>query len=176
MISTAIDLLQKLGSGIRPDGGVRPAAEQNGTTGFAEMLSKVREGQVSSGTPVEIGDGVQLSLTPEQLERLSVAVDAAEASGSTRLLAMIDGHALTIDVPSRTILGVEDPTKGRMLTDFDSMVAVPQGSTKELQKLFAGPGAGSMSTPTNGSSLPGLDNIRNQSVADLLASRETQHN
>ncbi len=129
---TSLDLLRRLGSGVRPDGagGVtpRPASLTQGAS-FADLLRAAKGGEIETGRSLRLAEGVVgAELSAGQLDRLSQATDRAEASGATRLLALIDGKAVTIDVTTRTALSVADAAaEGRapVMTGIDSVVIVP---------------------------------------------------
>ena len=98
-------LLKQLEPAVRPSylgtPAARPAAPLEHQP-FDELLASAKAGRLSSGRGVSAThEGEPLS--PEQLERLGVAADKAETSGAQRALLMIDGRALVLDVPTRTI-------------------------------------------------------------------------
>lgn len=172
---TPNDLLRKLGSGVRPDAtasgsGVTARAPMNRPVGvesadFASLLDDVHAGKMNSARPLSVATGANVELSSDQMQRLAVAADAAEAAGAQRLLAMIDGQGVTIDVDSRTITGSTDALKGRVVTDVDAFIVVPDGSPAALKSLFASsPEAG----PRKIAATPGLDSVRNESLASLI--------
>lgn len=167
MTTSAADLLKVLGSGIRPVPSNDPAKAPIESTAFADLLAGVRAGNVSSGQSLSFASGVDAELSADQLSRLSRAADAAEASGSARMLAIIDDQAVTIDVASRTIESVRPWDQAGMLTDIDSVVRIPPvESDVDLRGLFGADGA--TTAPSTASSFIPAP-VRNQSVADLLA-------
>lgn len=135
---TSLDLLRRLASGVRPDGAggasARPATLTQGAS-FAELLHAAKGGEIGTGRSLRLAEGVGAAdLSTDQLERLSGATDRAEASGATRLLALIDGKAVTIDVTTRTALSVTDAgPEGRapVMTGIDSVVIVPASAGAE---------------------------------------------
>jgi hypothetical protein len=166
MTVTASDLLKALGSGLRPAGAANtPAAAPADAAGFADLLAQVRAGKVSSHEPLRTARGLDTQLTQEQLDRLAVATDAAEASGASRLLAVVDQTAVTIDVASRTIQSAEPWPTSQVTTDIDAAVVVPSGGDKELRALFGA----AATPPASAAAGPGIAGIRNSSIADLLA-------
>ena len=170
MTLNPLDLLRRLAGVIRPYGAAAPPVPQGvEDASFQDLLSKIRSGEISSGMPLEIMPGADVKLTPVQLDRLAVAVDAAEASGATRLLAMIDGQAVTIDVPARMILSSESAGAARFHTEFDSVVTVPPGSPKDLKALFGVSMSGAAPAPP---AMPGLNSVRNESIARILSSMQ----
>ncbi len=132
-------LLQALASGIVP--GDRQAKVGSNEFGldFNALLQDVARGAFSSGKPVQPGEGVSHELSPSQAERLSQAVDAADAAGATKLFAVIDGIGVTVDVPSRTIERttlLEDPSRidvlpADVLVGIDAVTIVPGEGTGE---------------------------------------------
>lgn len=167
MSISPLDMLKRLGSGVRPDGSAAPAQTPAPDAGaFADLLAKVRAGEVSSGRRVECPDGCGVELTDDQLDRLSVVADAAEAAGAWRMVANIDGKSVVIDVEQRQVLSAAD---AGIVTGVDAVVTVPQGSPGELRRLFAGgfAGEGVTGRAPGGAMSTG---VRNQSVAELLSS------
>ncbi len=94
---------------------------------FESLLERAREGRVETGRQVHMGEGVSVALSEAQLRRVSAAVDAAEASGAVRALVLVDGHALTIDVGSRTIVGRSDGVGAGVITGVDAVVTTGAG-------------------------------------------------
>ncbi len=98
-------LLKQLEPAIRPAYLSAPAARPTAALEhqpFDELLASAKAGRLASGRVVTAThEGEPLS--SEQLERLGVAADKAETSGARRALLMLDGRALVLDVPTRTI-------------------------------------------------------------------------
>lgn len=171
MNATSTDYLKRLGSGVRAEPVTRTAtlgaASGIEHADFASLLDQAQSGKLSSAQPISVATGAGVELSSSQLERLAAATDAAEAAGSQRLLALIDGQAVTIDVSSRTVTGGSDQLKGRVLTDVDAFVIVPDAAPAALRSMFA-------SSPEHGpqkvAKTPGLDAVHNDSLAALLAS------
>lgn len=166
------DLLRQLAGGIRPDG-ASPAAPRApfDARSFEQLLAGVRVGGERTDRPLTIARGVQEPLSPAELDALAAATDAAEASGSQRLLAVIDQKAVTIDVLDRTIESVTADTGTRLVQDVDSVVFLPGAGAgqADLGALFAAPGAAASRAALGPGSLP----ISNASIASLLASFST---
>lgn len=165
------DLLRRLASGVRPgaDAPASSGAAPIESTGFSELLRAARAGELRSERPLSLAKGAEGKLSENQLERLAVAADAAEASGSRRLLAVIDGNAVTIDIDSRTVHSVTADYTSKVLSDVDSVVFLPSDPAASLKSLFGGD-----AERANQSSHPGAPRlpIRNTSVASFLASLE----
>jgi hypothetical protein len=169
------DLLRQLGAGVRPDGATashaRPAVD---ASSFGEMLDRVRHGGVASERPMVVSGAVaeKVTLTDAQLSRVATATDAAEAAGATRMIAVVGGQALLVDVHTRTIEGAASAATARLMTGVDAVVLVPDDPAADMTELFAGGsgfgggGSGSASTDV----LAGLGGTGNRSVAALLAS------
>lgn len=142
MIPSPADLLRVLGSGVRPEvsgGADRPAEGPD----FQTLLAQARAGSLETGLPVTIADGVGLELSDEQLTRLGRVVDRAHAEGATRIVVMMDGAALDVDVLSRRVLGEADLSGGRVVTGIDGFVRLGEGDDEEAQVLPL-PGGGAV--------------------------------
>jgi len=161
----SIQLLRKLGSGVQPDGSpVRIGAPAIETIPFRDLVRRVETGALHSGKPVELDAGAGIRLEGEQLERLGVVVDAAEAAGTKRIVALIDGEVVSIDVDERRVDGANEELVGRVVTDLDGLVIVPRQSAGELRELF-----GEGSRGTGARTRPGLGSVvHNAAVASLL--------
>lgn len=172
MYINASDLLKRLASGVRPDGADASSRSRTiESEDFGALLTSVRTGEISSGRALSTRGGVETELTPAQLERLGVATDAAEAAGSRRLLAMIDGGAVTIDVADRRIEEHAESISGTVLTEIDGFVLVPEGRASELRAMFSKQGDRSARSAGGSSGAhPGLGAIRNPSIASMLES------
>lgn len=162
------DLLKLLAGGVRPDGATQSAPVQGlDTKSFADLLADVKAGVLSSGRPVTVGPHADCELTDDQLQRLGVVADAAEAAGATRVAALIDGQLVKLDVLNRTVESAEPGGGGNVMTGIDGFVLVPQDAGAGMAQLFGGrTGAG---VATDGQAPAGLGLIRNRSVAELLS-------
>ncbi|HVZ92881.1 MAG TPA: hypothetical protein VG797_00070 [Phycisphaerales bacterium] len=161
--SSSLDLLRKLGSGVRPESAASGPGGAIESRGFADLLKSVRDGAISSNRPLSLAKGAEGKLSPDQLNRLSIAADAAEASGSYRLLAVVDGQAVKIDIASRTIESVTSHDPAKVYGDVDSVVFLPTDPNVDLRSLFGGEAPAAALPP--GVQAP----IRNESMASLLA-------
>lgn len=133
---TTSQLLASLG--VRGAGALaaRPDAARIADSGFAELLAKAREGEISSGLPVTLAPGAEVELTESQLARVAKAADRAEAQGATRALLLIDGVALTLDVGVRQVTGSVDMNTG-MVTGIDAVLSAPPEATPASQGFSA---------------------------------------
>lgn len=165
------DLLRRLSSGVRPGAARRRAgALPQELQGFDELLAGVHRGATSSDRTVDQSPDLDLELTEDQLERLGVAVDVAEASGAQSLLALVDGHALGVDVADRQITEAGDQLTGRLLRSFDAALLVPEIGARELREHLADPDGPARRAANASSVLSGL--VRNASVANLVAAAQ----
>jgi hypothetical protein len=92
---------------------------------FDDLLKQAERGHLASGRTVTIGPRADLQLTPDQLQRVSLAADRAEANGAGKALILIDGLALKVDVVSRTIEQSIDSGAQSVLTDIDAVLGAP---------------------------------------------------
>ncbi|MEM1185839.1 MAG: hypothetical protein AAGI53_12670 [Planctomycetota bacterium] len=126
---TGADLLTSLGSGIKPAGLERPA--QDSPIDFAKLLNSARGGAAKSGLPVSIDPGLGVELDASGHQRLSEAVDRLEASGASSGVVLIDGHALIVDVNSRSATRLVDPGAA---TRVDGVVRAEPSERDEPKK------------------------------------------
>jgi hypothetical protein len=121
---------------------------------------------VSSGEAVAVAPGVNVSLSGEQRDRLAVAVDAALAAGKSRVLALIDGLALEVDVESRTVTAAHAASDATLVTHVDAVVTIPPVTPTELASLFGAP------KPPHAAHAPlaGLSRVANLPLARLIES------
>lgn len=90
-----------------------------GGSPFAEKLADAQANDAQ--LPVDMGKGLELDLSQEQMQRIADAVDRAEAEGASTAVIMIDDMALEVDVTMRTIRGEIDQDGG-ISTMIDAIV------------------------------------------------------
>ncbi len=98
-------LLKQLEPAVRPAYMGPPASRPTAPLEqqpFDELLASAKAGRLASGRAVSTAD-VGEPISPEQLQRLAIAADRAESSGAQRAVLLLDGRALMLDVPTRTI-------------------------------------------------------------------------
>ncbi|MCL6450695.1 MAG: hypothetical protein K6T75_05285 [Acetobacteraceae bacterium] len=138
----------------------RPAAGSPGGTGRAGAPGTA--GAFKQALVRELERGVRFSqhaeqrlrssgiaLNPEELERLRLAVDQAEAKGARESLVVMDRLALVVSVANRTVITAINGERMRdnVFTNIDSAVILgPPGralneSQTGLDLLGGGPGA-----------------------------------
>lgn len=127
-----LDLLKTLGgtgSAARARAYAEPdrlsTGELTRTGTFAELLAKARSGEIQSNVPITIARNSGVELSPDQLQRLSVAADMAQSAGATRCLVHIDGQSLMLDVGARQITGKASASPGEVITGIDAVLEVP---------------------------------------------------
>lgn len=121
-----IQLLRSLAQGGRTTGaglagaGWTSAAGAEGP-GFAELLRRVQSGELSSRAPVSVDPDVEVELSEEQLAKLSLAADRAEAAGVQQALVLVDGQRLVLDVRQRRITGIAEG-EGGVVAGVDGVI------------------------------------------------------
>lgn len=99
-------LLRKLGSGVIPAGAaIETAAAAIENADFPTLLVGAIDGSIRTGRAVLVRADLRQPLTLNQLQNLADAADLAQAAGALRVVACIDGRALTLDVLSRAVTG-----------------------------------------------------------------------
>jgi hypothetical protein len=126
---SASDLLRRLEPAVRP---IAPTSAGNAAGAalfesrpFDELLDAAFRGQVPSDRAVEVACDLQPPLDAEQLQRLALTADRAEAAGAQQALMMIDGRGVLLDVASRTIVGEMKPDDAQGLLRMDTAMVVP---------------------------------------------------
>jgi flagellar operon protein len=96
--------------GVTPTMPQRPASPSDGLT-FSKHLS-------------ERIDRRKIDLSPEKLDRLSLAVDKAAVKGSRDSVVLLDNLALLVSVANRTVLTAIETEKMKdgVFTNIDSVV------------------------------------------------------
>jgi hypothetical protein len=134
MTSTNTDLLRLLGGQAVPGLASAPAqAHPSGSLDFARLLEQAKAGALASGREVTMARNAGVTLSDEQMKRLSAAADLAESQGATRALVMMDGLALKLDIGMREITGVVDLKRSACLTGIDAVIQVPGGQPDKAQ-------------------------------------------
>ena len=138
----------------------RGAAGPSPAAAFSEVLRGAMQGQEGvrfSAHAQQRLESRDIRLSPEDTARISRAVDQAAAKGARESLLLMDGVALVVSVPNRTVitaLGTNE-SDNTVFTNIDSAVVVP----------------GSLATP-NKQDNPGLDPFRGSPrAADRLMRR-----
>lgn len=129
-------LLKSLGvlpasSGIRSRLG---AIGEDHASSFDDLLEQARAGEAGPGAPVRVAKGLDLKLTPDQLQRAAAAADVAEANGASRAMVLLDGVAYRLDVATRTIIGEVRGQAHAGMADVDAVVAAPASADELAQR------------------------------------------
>ena len=130
-------LLRKLEPAVAPSCLTAPATRPTAPLEhrpFDELLAEARAGQLASGRTVSAG----FELSPQQLDRLAGAADLAEASGANRAMLLLDGRAMVLDVPTRTISG--ELSLSLQIEKLDAAVYVPAEGEQEPPRPLGPPG------------------------------------
>ncbi len=128
MNGDSVSLLKMLNSGVRPPGldvtTAKPAATGIEAGQFAELLNKARNGELSSNQPVTVSSdaGSSVKLSEDQLAKIAVAADKAEAAGIRKALVVLDDQQLILDVEARSITGAAKLGSGSVLSGVDGVI------------------------------------------------------
>ena len=175
MTNEAVNLLRRLGSGVIPVGAMSSSGGLpiEGAD-FPTLLVGAERGAIRTGRAVLVHAELDHPLSMEQLKNLADAADLAQAAGASNVVAVIDGRALTLEVPARRITGeipldIPAQTPGDVLAGIDAAVVARPTITdaadedeNETQVEMTTPGAARRLAAE-------LTQIQNRSVAELLA-------
>lgn len=126
---------------------------------FASLLAQAQSGTLRSGAPVTVAPDANLTLSDDQLAKLSIAADKAEAAGVRTALVLMGDQQFVLDVAAREIVGLADASAG-VVPNVDGVInlnAQPAGAQAPALPL---PGA----LPANPSLLEAL--ARRESAAE----------
>jgi hypothetical protein len=105
---------------------------------FDDLLALASSGAIRSGREVTLAfEPTEGALDSGQLDRIAAAADLAESGGARAAAMLVDGRALMIDVPERTITG--ELSKSAPLHRVDAVVYVP-GPDRVTRPLIPGTG------------------------------------
>lgn len=107
---------------------------------FAMLLSKARGGDLASGVNVSVDKSCDVSLSAEQIERVSKAADKATAAGAKDALVIVDGRWLQVDLERRVVTGEIEPGAFEPVTGFDAVVRAPALDGSSDAEAATGPG------------------------------------
>lgn len=166
-----LQLLRRLtlGAPAGPQGSAPGTSVESGS--FAELLQAARNGELTSKLPVSVDPGVGVELSDEQLARVSLAADKAEAAGVRTALLIIDGQRLTLDVHGRRITGRAEEAGG-VVTGVDGVIDLDASAKPRHATGLFGP----LVTASEGvGGKPGIAPapaaISNESLLRILADR-----
>lgn len=147
------DLFRPLSNSVLPPGVERRVGAAASALGgnskleslsFAELLNREAGGGLATGRPVSVHPDCDVQLSEDQMHRLGVAIDRAEASGAQRALVMIDGMSIKVDVGVRQIVGKVDLQSTPVLGEIDAVVQADAGVGSDQAKPLLGPTAASL--------------------------------
>mgnify|MGYP006274028123 CR=1 FL=1 len=126
------DLLHRLGSGVRPGGaasGASSGAASGSASGawFARLVDRARAGELRSGRGVRPGGSSGVVLDDEDLAFASAAADAAESVGAGRVVVLIGGWLVGVDVARREIDACADAGSGVVLSGGEAVAVRGDG-------------------------------------------------
>jgi hypothetical protein len=116
-----------------------PQASPQGASGiapgdFASLLAQAQSGTLRSGAPVTVAPDANLTLSDDQLAKLSIAADKAEAAGVRTALVLMGDQQFVLDVAAREIVGLADASAG-VVANVDGVInlnAQPAGAPPAL--------------------------------------------
>jgi len=120
-----IDMLRRLAAGVTPDG--KRARRSNApfeTRSFADLLLESSRPVRASGRPVRTDQDVEIELDDDEMEKLALALDRAEAQFMGSLLAISSSGVLIVDVAERTIRSADDAPGDELVTGIDGAVVL----------------------------------------------------
>ncbi|MBU6413834.1 MAG: hypothetical protein KGS45_10185 [Planctomycetes bacterium] len=120
-MSLSAALLQRLAGLASPAGSVRVSATPAQGMDFASLLSKVEQGQISSGTQVTSARGLAHELSSGEIATLSKAADLAESRGATQVAVRMQGMMYTVDIGVRQVTSVQ-PANHEPLLGIDALI------------------------------------------------------
>ncbi|MEQ9616914.1 MAG: hypothetical protein RLN60_02645 [Phycisphaerales bacterium] len=129
-----IDMLRRLASGVTPDGRrAKRASAPFESRSFADLLTESSRPVRPTGRAIlehaELDE--EFELDEDERERLSFALDRAEAQFMESLLAISSAGVLVVDVNERTIRRAEDAPDDELFTGIDGAVVIGGLNPKE---------------------------------------------
>lgn len=169
-----VELLKKLGSGVRPgEGGRSKAARSPGDIDFRSLIESARAGRIRSDRPTEWERGSDLDLEEQTRTLIDEALDRAEAAGAHRLIVAHPGGLWTADVAQRRIRPLDPTAPGVFGIGVEAVLVLTGdpdafGTLEDLDELESGTGSAK-----RGGAI-GLGWISNRSLNAVIAAAE-QH-
>lgn len=160
----SLQLLRMLGSGIQPvDTGSRQLSGSAPveSMSFAQLLQQAQDGTLVGKQPVTIAPGSDLKLSDDQLARLSLGADRAEAAGLRTALVKLDGQNLIMDVGSREILSAAK-SDGGVMSGIDGVLDLGDNRINAQQ-----------SSASAHLALPNAPLVQNPSLLKLLSQQSS---
>jgi flagellar operon protein len=99
-------------------------ADRKPAVGGAEFAQHLDEQLRISGHAAKRMESRGVELGGTDIDRLSGAVDQAEAKGSSEALILMDGVAFVVSVPNRTVITAHSGPGDRVYTNIDSTIVL----------------------------------------------------
>ena len=159
-----IDMIRRLASGVRPDGGRASRGKQPfEARSFSELLGDTAHDVRPSGRPLHVGSDVDAELDEDLRDRLGFALDRAEAQFVERLMAVTDAGVMVLDVPARTVRSVDPSPDDGVMAGLDGAV------------VLGGLGGGGGDNGASAEELArGLRRVGSASLSRVLAAQERE--
>ena len=142
MTGTPLDLGILLGASLLGSKKADAPRVERADGSFQDHLSKlVGGGDRGLPTAASVKDGLELDLSPEQLQRLGAAADKAMDSGLLHALVEIDGRTLVMDVTKRQVIDEVDGAAS-VVRGVDGFVRAESVAEPDAAALLRSLGAG----------------------------------
>lgn len=106
-------------------------------SGFAALLKQAQTGELTTRDAVTIDPDVSVELSDEQMLKLSVATDKAEAAGVQTALVLVDGKRLVLDVRQRRITGEASVIEGTgIVSGVDGVIDLAAQASETPRGIF----------------------------------------
>ncbi len=169
-----VELLKKLGSGVRPGEAQRPRSVSGDTShiDFASMIQSARAGQVRSDRPVSWERSGREDPIDRATSVIEEALDRAEAAGVDSVVVALEGRLLRADVATRTLRDLLTEDASVLSLDGSAFLVIHTtedevGSLADLAEIESG----TESAKRVGAMRIGW--IANRSLGEIVASAET---
>ena len=103
---------------------IQPAQRNRETQPAADFAQELDQQLRISGHAARRMKSRGLELAQPDVERLSGAVDQADAKGSNEALILMDGVAFVVSVPNRTVITAHSGPGDRVYTNIDSTIVL----------------------------------------------------
>ena len=121
-----VELLKKLGSGVRPGEAQRPrsASGDAGQIDFASMIRAARAGQVRSDRAVSWERTGREDPVDRAITVIEEALDRAEAAGVDSVIVALDGRLLRADVATRALRDLQSEDASVLSLDGTAFLVI----------------------------------------------------
>jgi hypothetical protein len=138
----------RLGAAPLTPTGAAPGAQSIEPGQFADLLNKARRGELSSNKPVTIAPEAagKVKLSDDQLARIALAADKAEAAGIRKALVVLDDQQVLLDVANRTVSGAPAGSDASVIPGVDGVINLSKNATPSTPSASIPPPAGATSS------------------------------